>query len=399
MKKILSLTVVVTLFLQIMLCCNVVFAETVPQVVSITPSGEGVTTVSNCAVTFNVDMDLTTLKSSNIIIKKKVDGSWVSINPTNVQKFNKRYVFDINFETNTEYQIIVTNSVKSKDGVSLAAWDYKYFSTGASLLNVKEITPKTKENYTTNYTGGTVDLLYDRNESTQMTVNTLGSDNKVPTYIIIDLGKAEKLAYVKFMTGDLAEGSQNIKLEASNDPTFADASTVELAVTSADAAYATYNKEYTAPSVNDTAYRYIRFSKSIKADGVTTGGHTRIKEIYVYGYEEAPIEENNSPIQVSKTTEYTVNSYVLKGSLTPGGKVTFETDITINGDYATPKVYAAVYEETTGIKKMVAFKVSKGDSTDVSVDIPGNVTNATVKFFIVTDSLCPLIESVEKTIN
>jgi len=397
MKKILSLTVVLLIMLQMVFCCNLAFAtDGAPKVVSITPSGDGVTSVSAIVVEFDRAMWSGRLTEGYIVVRDKTNSNAV-VPYTEKWAYENKYVFLCELAPNSTYELEVNENVESAERVKMGEKYLHTFSTGETLTAVKEITPTNDVSYIHNYTVGTTSNLYDDSISTQLQVNGgVAGEMQDYSYITVDLGKAEKLAYFKFVTGNSTTYSPNIHVEASNDINFADDTTIELAVTPASAIA---NTTWVASTGTDTAYQYIRIKKS-------NTNHCRIAEIDVYAYESTDepdsdvIESNSSPEQICKTDEYTVNSYELRGSLALGGEVTFTSDITVNGDYVVPKLYAAVYTETeTGAKQLTAVNVSTEGNSSVTITVPEDVENATVKFFILTDEQNPLIACVEKNIN
>ena len=397
MKKILSLTITLLIMLQMVFSCNLVFAtDGAPKVVSITPSGDNVTSASAIVVEFDRPMWSGRLTEGYIVVRDKTN-SYEVATYTEKWVYENKYVFLCELLPNRTYELEVNENVESAERVKMGEKYLHTFSTGETLSTVKEITPTNEESYIHNYTVGTAANLYDNNVSTQLQVNGgVAGDMQDYSYIIVDLGKTERLAYVKFTTGNSTTYSPNIHVEASNDINFADDTTVELAVTPATALA---NTTWAASTGTDTPYQYIRFKKS-------NTNHCRIAEIDVYAYEGGEevdsdvIESVTSPEQISKTEEYTVNSYELRGSLTAGGEVTFSSDITVNGDYVMPKLYAAVYTETeAGAKQIVSVNVSVDGEGTVTVTVPEDAENATVKFFIMTEEQIPLVAGVEKNID
>ena len=397
MKKFLSLTITLFIMLQMALCCNLVFAtDNAPNVVSITPSGEGVTSVSAIVVEFDRPMWSGRLTEGYIVVRDKTNSNAV-VQYTEKWAYENKYVFLCELAPNSTYELEVNENVESAERVKMGEKYLHTFSTGEALNTVKEITPTNDASYIHNYTVGTAANLYDNSVATQLQVNGgVAGDMQDYSYITVDLGKAEKLAYFKFVTGNSTTYSPNIHIDASNDINFTDDTTVELAVTPATAIA---NTTWVASTGTDTPYQYIRLKKS-------NTNHCRIAEIDVYAYESVDepdsdvIESNMAPKQLCKAEEYTVNSYELRGSLTAGGEVIFTSDITVNGDYAMPKLYAAVYTETeAGVKQLSAINVSAEGETNVKITIPQDSENATVKFFILTNEQNPLVACAEKGIN
>lgn len=396
MKKFLSLTVTLLLMLQMAFCCNLVFAtDGAPKVVSISPSGEGVTAVSAIVVTFDRPMWSGRLTEGYIVVRDKTN-DYAVVQYTNKWVYENKYVFLCELLPGRTYELEVNENVESAERVKMGEKYLHTFSTSETLSEVKEITPNNDASYIHNYTVGTTANLYDNSVATQLQVNGgVAGDMQDYSYITVDLGKPERLAYFKFVTGNSTTYSPNVHVEASNDINFADDSTVELAVTPATAVA---NSEWVASTGTDDTYQYIRIKKS-------NTNHCRIAEIDVYAYEggDEPesdvIESNSSPEQLCKTDEYTVNSYELRGDLSAGGEVTFTADITVNGDYSMPKLYAAVYTETeSGATQLSEVNVSLEETT-VKITIPQDTENATVKFFVLTNEQNPLIACVEKGIN
>jgi len=270
-----------------------------PKVISVTPSGDGLTKVYAGSVTFDSVMDRETLTFENIVVTDVTNGN-IPIEQLKTSAYDTEYVFLCEFEPNTTYNITVGTNVKNALGIALEEEYVHTFTTGDEIEDIARANPDAAENYTHNSDGkhdGKLSYVYDSKlDGIYYTYNAEGAASR---YVAIDMGKKSELAYISYVpkkAGWADSWASTIKIQVATEPDFSDA--VNLAVTPTLGSGDSGIIEYLAVPKDDTLYRYIRVIKNSINLAVT--------ELTVYNYPSTEVIEID-PVNVGLNKEISYN--------------------------------------------------------------------------------------------
>lgn len=349
-------------------------------------------------IDFNSVMNRLSMTADSIVVQDNLGNI---VPQTESYAYDKSYVFSCDFKSNTTYTVTVTTGVTSLGGTPLADEVTYTFTTGY-VAPVKNVMPWDDSCYTTSsgefrgeyggaqaiYTGGPNDETYDY------------MPDGATAWIQTGLGKKMPIAYISYLPRNTGLTAEQFKgdmrgsaILVSNDPTFATYEQLDIVpeyYENEPPQKGIYWKFVT--ETPGASYRYIR---------VQNKSYVFISELTVYAYQNViEIKSADEITQIAKADECTIHYYGVWGDLHAGESVTFVADVTSKSTQPVQaKVYAAVYDEdTNGGKKLVA--VSEGTAGEATtVNLPQGITNAEVKFFIITDTLTPLMANVVKKLR
>lgn len=313
-----------------------------PTVLSVTPSGEGLTRVCAGSVTFDSVMDRSTLSSENIKVTDATNGGNI-VEQVKTSAYDTEYVFLCEFEPNTTYKITVGTNVKNAEGAALEEEYVHTFTTGDEIESIARANPDEAERYTHNSDGkhdGSLSAVYDgKLDGMYYTYNAEGPASR---YVAIDLGKKSELSHISYVpkkAGWPDSWATNVKIQVATEPDFSDA--VDLAITpvfedlNADSGLI----EWIAVPKDDTLYRYVRIIKNtINISAV---------ELAVYNYPSTEIVEID-PVNIGLKKEISYNEYL--GIYGSGVKTS------VNDGVKTPSSYVAFNPARASEGEMAYFR-------------------------------------------
>lgn len=277
-----------------------------PCVVSVSADGDNLSMVNAIKVSFDTDMDRTTLNPQNITVVNVTDGNAAPLEVTYYSAYDRSYTFLADFESMSDYEVVISTAVCSLSGAALESEVRHPFSTG-TVLSSANVSPVAS--WTCVAGGGntsaekTLNKLYDGVKNFSSSSTIWYNYGVSPVWVQADLGSPKDISHVIYYLYS-ESSSKKAKVLASNDASFSEYT--ELAILPDFTSHPGRAGWIAVPENHDTKYRYIRMQT------------TYIDELEIFTY-DIPVVVNITPGVFGETTEFVTDTAICS--------VEFDTDM------------------------------------------------------------------------